>query len=122
MNASLPTTAESFALSRPLHVGQAHLVVADLDLLSRYYQQVLGLKPLEGSASGVVLGAGGKPLLTLTTRGDAARAPRNAAGLFHNAFLMPNRAELAHWHPLPGGRRDCQWRHPVRWRQRPSGQ
>ena len=97
MNASLPTTAESFALSRPLHVGQAHLVVADLDLLSRYYQQVLGLKPLEGSASGVVLGAGGKPLLTLTTRGDAARAPRNAAGLFHNAFLMPNRAELAHW-------------------------
>jgi catechol 2,3-dioxygenase len=97
MNAPLPSTAESFALSRPVHVGQAHLVVADLDLLSRYYQQVLGLKPLEESASGVVLGAGGKPLLTLTTRGDAARAPRNAAGLFHNAFLMPNRQELAHW-------------------------
>ncbi|KQW31487.1 glyoxalase [Rhizobium sp. Root274] len=97
MTAALASTAESFALSRPVHVGQAHLVVADLDLLSPYYQQVLGLQPLEESASGVVLGAGGKPLLTLTTRGDAAHAPRNAAGLFHNAFLMPSREELAHW-------------------------
>ncbi len=97
MNAPLVSTAESFALSRPVHVGSAHLVVADLDLLSRYYQQVLGLEVLEESASGLVLGAGGKPLLTLTTRSDAARAPRNAAGLFHNAFLMPSRQELAHW-------------------------
>ncbi|RKE85912.1 VOC family protein [Rhizobium sp. AG855] len=97
MNAAIESNAESFALSRPVHVGQAHLVAADLDLLTRYYQQVLGLERLEDSASGVVLGAGGKPLLTLTTRGDAARAPRNAAGLFHNAFLMPNREELAHW-------------------------
>lgn len=97
MTAALASNVESFALSRPVHVGQAHLVVADLDLLSRYYQQVLGLQRLEESASGVVLGAGGKPLLTLTTRGNAARAPRNAAGLFHNAFLMPSREELAHW-------------------------
>lgn len=97
MTEAVAPTTESFALSRPVYVGQAHLVVVDLDLLGRYYQQVLGLKQLEASASGMVLGAGGKPLLTLTTRGDAARAPRNAAGLFHNAFLMPNRQELAHW-------------------------
>lgn len=97
MTEAVAPTTESFALSRPAYVGQAHLVVVDLDLLGRYYQQVLGLKQLEASASGMVLGAGGKPLLTLTTRGDAARAPRNAAGLFHNAFLMPNRQELAHW-------------------------
>lgn len=97
MTAALASAAESFALSRPVHVGQAHLVVADLDLLSRYYEQVLGLQRLEEHGSGVVLGAGGRPLLTLTTSGDAARAPRNAAGLFHNAFLMPNRQELAHW-------------------------
>lgn len=97
MTEAVAPTTESFALSRPVHVGQAHLVVVDLNLLGRYYQQVLGLEQLEASASGTVLGAGGKPLLTLTTRGDAARAPRNAAGLFHNAFLMPNRQELAHW-------------------------
>ncbi|QEE46819.1 VOC family protein [Rhizobium sp. WL3] len=89
--------SESFALSRPVHVGRAHLVVRDLDIMAGFYEQALGLKRFEQSASGVELGAGERVLLTLTTRGDAAPAPRNAAGLFHNAFLMPDRAELAHW-------------------------
>lgn len=87
----------SFAITRPVHVGRAHLVVRDLDVVGSFYQKVIGLERLEESASGIELGAGGKPLLTLTTRGDAAVAPRNAAGLFHTAFLMPNRQELAHW-------------------------
>lgn len=87
----------SFALSRPLHVGRAHLVVRDLDMMAGFYEQALGLTRLEASESGVELGAGERVLLTLTTRKDAAPAPRNAAGLFHNAFLMPDRAELAHW-------------------------
>jgi len=65
--------------------------------MARFYSEALGLKPLEQSASGIELGAGERHLLTLTTRSDAARAPRNAAGLFHNAFLMPDRAELAQW-------------------------
>lgn len=88
---------ESFALSRPVHVGRAHLVVRDLETMAGFYEQALGLKRFEQSASGVELGAGDRVLLTLTTRGDAAPAPRNAAGLFHNALLMPDRAELAHW-------------------------
>lgn len=88
---------ESFALSRPVHVGRAHLVVRDLETMAGFYEQALGLKRFEQSANGVELGAGDRVLLTLTTRGDAAPAPRNAAGLFHNAFLMPDRAELAHW-------------------------
>jgi catechol 2,3-dioxygenase len=89
--------AMSFALSRPVHVGRAHLVTRDLDMVSQFYEQVLGLQRLETSASGVELGAGDRVLLTLTTSTSAAPAPRNAAGLFHNAFLMPDRAELAHW-------------------------
>ncbi|MFN3719674.1 MAG: VOC family protein [Rhizobium rhizophilum] len=89
--------SESFALSRPVHVGRAHLVVRDLDIMAGFYEQALGLKRFEQSASGVELGAGERVLLTLTTHGDAAPALRNAAGLFHNAFLMPDRAELAHW-------------------------
>lgn len=88
---------ESFAMSRPVHVGRAHLVVRDLETMAGFYEQALGLTRFEQSASGVELGAGDRVLLTLTTRGDAAPAPRNAAGLFHNAFLMPDRAELAHW-------------------------
>jgi catechol 2,3-dioxygenase len=88
---------QPFALTRPLHVGSAHLVVNDLATVSDYYQKVIGLSVIEKSPSGEVLGAGGKPLLTLTTGKDVSRAPRNAAGLFHTAFLVPNRKELAHW-------------------------
>lgn len=87
----------SFALTRPIHVTGAHLVVSDLDRVSRFYREIIGLKTLESHASGTVLGVGDTPLLTLSTRGDAVKAPRNAAGLFHNAFLVPSRAALSHW-------------------------
>ena len=98
MTASTDTSSgESFALSRPIHVGTAHLVVADLDRVKGFYQTMLGLSVLEQGMSGAVLGAGSRPLLTLTTRSDVRRAPRNAAGLFHTAFLLPDRHELGHW-------------------------
>lgn len=87
----------SFALTRPIHVSGAHLVVSDLDRVSQFYRDVIGLKTLESHASGAILGVGETPLLTLSTRGDAKVAPRNAAGLFHNAFLVPSRTALAHW-------------------------
>ncbi|MBY3615944.1 VOC family protein [Rhizobium bangladeshense] len=93
----LMTEETSFALTRPAYIDQAHLVVTDLGLVSGFYQSMLGLKVIEETASGEVLGVGALPLLTLTTAGNAATAPRNAAGLFHTAFLMPNRNELARW-------------------------
>ena len=87
----------SYALTRPAYIDQSHLVVTDLDLVSGFYQSMLGLKVIEKTASGEVLGVGGVRLLTLTTAKDARVAPRNAAGLFHTAFLMPDRTELARW-------------------------
>ncbi|UHS60711.1 VOC family protein [Agrobacterium vaccinii] len=86
-----------FAVTRPAYVGQAHLVVQDLASVSAFYQQIIGLSVLETSPSGEVLGAGGKPLLTLTTGQNTTRAPGGAAGLFHTAFLMPTRSDLALW-------------------------
>ncbi len=47
--------------------------------------------------SGVTLGVAGRPLLTLTGDGNAVRAPRSAPGLFHHAFLVPDRTELGRW-------------------------
>jgi len=80
---------KQFALTRPAHVGQAHLVVHDLPRISEFYQKIIGLSVIEKSPSGEVLGVNGQPLLTLSTSGTVERAPRNAAGLFHTAFLMP---------------------------------
>ncbi|RSC37728.1 VOC family protein [Agrobacterium sp. FDAARGOS_525] len=88
---------KQFALTRPAYVGQAHLVVHDLPRVSDFYQKIIGLSVLEKNPSGEVLGVGVQPLLTLSTSSTAERAPRNAAGLFHTAFLMPSRDDLAHW-------------------------
>jgi catechol 2,3-dioxygenase len=94
---TMPATSLSYALTRPAYIHHSHLIVHDLDLVSSYYQKVIGLAVLEQSASGAVLGVGGLPLLTLTVNKDTVRAPRSAPGLFHTAFLMPDRAALARW-------------------------
>ena len=91
------TSETSYALTRPAYVDQSHLVVKDLAAVSGFYQSMLGLKVIEKTASGEVLGVSGVPLLTLTTDKAAETAPRTAAGLFHTAFLMPDRTELARW-------------------------
>lgn len=81
----------------PAHVAQAHLTVADLPATSAFYQRIMGLSVLERAASGETLGVAGRPLLTLSTDSRAARAPRTAPGLFHTAFLVPDRAALGRW-------------------------
>ncbi len=93
----MSATEQLFAVTRPAYVRRARLVVRDLATTSDFYQKIIGLEVVEQSPSERVLGVGGVPLLTLTTRPDVAQAPRGAAGLFHTAFLLPNRQELAHW-------------------------
>ena len=56
-----------------------------------------GLTVMARSMMGALLGAGGVPLLHLQRRERAAREARNAAGLYHTAFLMPTRKDLARW-------------------------
>jgi catechol 2,3-dioxygenase len=90
-----PTSA--FAFDRPAHVGQTVLQVEDLPMVRDYYARALGLSVLEEGASGAVLGAGGQPLLTLVTGSGVRAAPQKASGLFHTAFLMPDRAALGRW-------------------------
>ena len=91
------TTSATHAADMPAFVDHSHLTVIDMPMVSSFYQQVMGLSVLDTSASGETLGVAGRPLLTLTTGGNAARAPRNAPGLFHTAFLVPDRKELGRW-------------------------
>jgi len=85
------------AVAMPAFVDHSHLTVVDLPMVSAFYQKTMGLTVMEKSASGETLGVAGRPLLTLTTGSNAARAPRNAPGLFHTAFLVPDRRELGRW-------------------------
>lgn len=81
----------------PLRIGRVRLRVRDLDEVSDFYQRVLGLAVIDESAGTITLGAGMVPLLDLFGDPSAtARNPRDA-GLFHIAFLLPTRAQLALW-------------------------
>ena len=89
----------TFANRTPMRIGMVTIRVRNLGSMADYYRDVLGLSVMERSATGAVLGAGGVKLVVLEARPDAAREARTAAGLYHTAFLMPTRKDLARWLP-----------------------
>lgn len=81
----------------PLAFEGATLVARDIDLLTRYYAEELGFELLQRDAAGAALGAGGRPLLRLSSEPGARLAEAHEAGLFHLAWLLPGRTDLARW-------------------------
>ncbi|MBO0124107.1 VOC family protein [Agrobacterium sp. OT33] len=90
-------TTLPFALTTPMHIGQAALRVRDLDQMIDYYRSVLGMNEVERTARGVTLGVGSVPLLDLVHKPAADYESPTSAGLFHIAYLMPSRKDLARW-------------------------
>jgi catechol 2,3-dioxygenase len=80
-----------------MRIGMVTIRVRKLDSVADFYRDVLGLSVMERSATGATLGAGGVKLVALEAHPDAATEARNAAGLYHTAFLMPTRKDLARW-------------------------
>jgi catechol 2,3-dioxygenase len=66
----------TFANRTPMRVGMVTLRVRDLDTVADYYRDAIGLTVMTRTATGARLGAG---------------------GLYHTAFLMPTRKDLARW-------------------------
>jgi len=87
----------SAALDTPWHVGTVMLTVRDRARVAAFYRDVIGLEPLYENNGETVLGAGEAPLLALREdKGARLRSPHEA-GLFHTAFLLPRRTDLAAW-------------------------
>ena len=80
-----------------LRIGRVALTVRDLDRVSRFYRDVIGLTLIDSDAQGHRLGVGRDVLLDLRHDPQARPADRRHAGLFHTAFLLPDRAALADW-------------------------
>ncbi len=81
-----------------VRVGHVHLKVADLDRSLAFYRDVLGFEVTQRyGAQAVFLSAGGYHhhigLNTWESAGGAAPAP-GTTGLYHVAFLYPDRASL----------------------------
>ncbi|HEY8535153.1 MAG TPA: VOC family protein [Vicinamibacterales bacterium] len=76
-------------------IQDVRLRVADLPRALAFYQDVLGMRPVAGEAPGALSASGRAPvLLRLEAAPDAPERPRGTAGLFHVAFLYPDRAAL----------------------------
>jgi catechol 2,3-dioxygenase len=91
------TTAGVTSAGAPVRLGAISLTVRDLETVNRFYQQVIGLSPIETEESFVRLGVGATVLLELRHDPVAPVASPRAAGLFHTAFLVPTRTDLAQW-------------------------
>ncbi len=80
-------------------VGHIHLKVADLDRAIAFYSGILGFEVMQKMGDrAAFLGAGGyHHHIGLNTWESAGATPPPAGhtGLYHSAFLYPDRAELA---------------------------
>lgn len=93
------------------HIGPVHYIVRDLDRQVEFYRDILGFHVLQHQGGTAVLGAppagagangaagpgglAGTELLRMTEVPDAPR-PGRTSGLYHTAFLLPTRWDLAH--------------------------
>ncbi|GCF13964.1 glyoxalase [Haloarcula mannanilytica] len=81
-------------LPQQTRIGRTALRVGDLEEMTRFYRNVVGLDVLHRSDTSSVLGAEDTPLLILERVEDGRQRHRSGAGLFHNAFRVPSRESL----------------------------
>ena len=92
-----PAPGIAGTLPAALRLGPVRLQVADLARSAAFYQEVLGMRLLDRAAGAASLGAHGddRPLVELRERPGARPArSRGQLGLFHVAYLLPDRAAL----------------------------
>jgi len=76
-------------------LGYVTLAVANLQRSLDFYQNVIGMQPIEVTDSSAKIGAGGQTLLVLNEKPGAIPQPEFTTGLYHIAILLPSRAALA---------------------------
>jgi catechol-2,3-dioxygenase len=67
MDVANPSATPTFASRTPLHIGAVGLVTRDLDRLTSYYRNLLGLTVIERSGTLARLGVGGVTLIESPT-------------------------------------------------------
>lgn len=80
----------------PVSIGSITLIVRNLERVATFYRATLGLNEISRESSVCKLGQGDNLLLTLIEDKNARPYPQ-AAGLFHTAFLLPDRTALGSW-------------------------
>ena len=76
-------------------MGAVTLNVADLDRMTAYYRDAVGLELLSAEGPRVVLGRGTRPVVVLEHSPELRHASPHEAGLYHTAILYDTEADLA---------------------------
>jgi catechol 2,3-dioxygenase len=87
--------ANSDRLAADTKMGAVTLLVGDLDLMTRYYRDVVTLQVLDESSDTVMLGRAAHPIVTLRHEPSLRHAAPGSAGLYHTAILFESQAALA---------------------------
>lgn len=97
-------TEVSFAATTPVSVGRVGLKARDAQGLADYYKSVVGLSEISRRPGVIVLGAGGDGFFEIEEVKSLRQDDPRSAGLFHTAFLLPDRGDLARWsqHAIDG--------------------
>ena len=82
-------------LAAETSMGAVTLKVANLDLMTTYYRDAVGLTTLREHGSRTTLGRGATPLVILEHAPELRHAGPRDAGLFHTAILFETQADLA---------------------------
>lgn len=82
---------------RPMFIDRAGITVHNLEKMVLFYHQIVGLDVMGQTDRHALLGIGGVGLIELVSEPAARPAPPSAAGLYHVAFEMPTRLDLARW-------------------------
>jgi catechol 2,3-dioxygenase len=87
-------TNTEFSIHPKTQMGQISLTVANLDNQLEFYQKAMGFKLHWRDGTRAGLGVGGNDFLLLTEEQNLKKY-RGVTGLYHVAYLFPNRRELA---------------------------
>jgi catechol 2,3-dioxygenase len=90
-------TETPFAGQTPIHVSKIGIKAKDAEALAGYYTDVLGLREIARKGASIILGAGDKALLEIEQASAVRADDPHSAGLYHTAFLLPGRSDLARW-------------------------
>ena len=89
----------SYTAPAGMSIGHVHLKVSDLERSIAFYRDVIGLNVMQryGTQAAFLSAGGYHHHIGLNTWESAGgpRPPRNAVGLYHTAFLYPDRPSLA---------------------------
>jgi len=88
---------DDIAACAPISIGGVTLVVRDLDRMTRFYREVVGLESIVQEGATLHLGVDGRILISLRQDPDALPNSPRSAGLYHIAFLLPSRDDLGAW-------------------------